>query len=110
MPACIDQGLYDEPGQATSTEFFKGEDAIDFVTVRMKPAPCDRGKCPINKGAENAVLCGVGFLLVIVVPDLFDKGEFSMGELTGQGGFLSGLTISYTDRADMTTIWADSSL
>ncbi len=74
-----------------STEPFKSEDAVD-------------------KGYENAVLCRVCLLPGVVVPGLFPKGDFEMGELTGQGGFLSGLTISYTDRADMTTIWADSSL
>ncbi len=76
MPACIDQCLHHEPGEATPTEFFKGEDAVDFVPVRVKPAPCYRGKRPVDKGTEYAVFGGVGLLLVIVVPDFFDKGEF----------------------------------
>jgi len=92
-------------------EFFKGEDAIDFVAVRVLPAPDNYSQGPVNKGAENAVFGGVCLLLVIVVPDLFDEGEFGRDEVAGEGGvLLQGLTISYTDRADMTTIWADSSL
>jgi hypothetical protein len=30
----------------------------------------------VNKGAENAVFVRVGFLLVVVVTDLFLNGEF----------------------------------
>ena len=67
-------------------EFFKGEDAIDFVAVRVLPAPDNYSQGPVNKGAENAVFGGVCLLLVIVVPDLFDEREFSGGEFAGQGG------------------------
>jgi len=76
MAAGIDQCLHDEPGKATATEFFKGEDAVDFMPVRVKPAPGYSGKRPVDKGAEDAVFVGVGLLLVVVVPDLFDEGEF----------------------------------
>ena len=58
------------------TEFFQGEDAIDFVPVGMQPAPRNGSERPVDKGAENAVFSGVGLLLVVVVPDLFLKGEF----------------------------------
>ena len=55
------------------------------MPVRMKPAPRYRGQRPVDKGAEYAVFSGVGLLLVIVVPDLFDEGEFGMGKLAGEG-------------------------
>jgi hypothetical protein len=83
MPARIDQCLHDEPGEATPTEFFKGEDPVDFVPVRMKSAPGDGGKRPVDKGAEYAVFGGIRLLLVIVVPDFFDEGVFGYGEFTG---------------------------
>ncbi len=86
MTAFIDQCLHYEPGKATPAEFFKGKDAVDFMPVRVKSAPCDGDKRPVDKGAENAVFFGVGLLLVIVVPDLFDEREFSGGEFAGQGG------------------------
>ena len=86
IPACIDECLYHEPGKATPTEFIKGEDPVDFVAVRVKPAPRNRGECPVDKGAEDTVFGGVGLLLVIVVPDFFDKREFGEGELAGEGG------------------------
>jgi len=43
MAARIDQCLHDDPGKATPAEFFKGEDAVDFVPVRVQPAPGYRG-------------------------------------------------------------------
>jgi hypothetical protein len=63
MPARIDQCLYCKPGEPVTSEFFKGEDAVDFVSVFG-------GDC---------------LLLVIVVPDFFDEGEFGCGEFTGFG-------------------------
>ena len=62
-------------------EFFKGEDTVDFMPIRMKPAPRYRGKRPVDKGAEYAVFIGVGLLLVIVVPDLFLKGDLWRNDL-----------------------------
>jgi hypothetical protein len=50
--------LHNEPGEAVPTEFFKGEDAIDFVPVRVQSAPRNGGKCPVDEGAEDAVLVG----------------------------------------------------
>ena len=76
MPAGVDQCLYDEPGEATPPEFFQGEDPINFVSIRMKPGTWRCGQCPFDKGAENAVFCKIGLLLVIVVPDIFYQGEF----------------------------------
>jgi hypothetical protein len=29
--------LHNDPGKATPAEFFKGEDAVDFVPVRVQP-------------------------------------------------------------------------
>jgi hypothetical protein len=66
-------------------ELFKGEDAVDFVAVRVQSAPGYRGQGPIDKGAEYAVFVGVGLLLVVVVPDLFLKGEFGGGEEGKEG-------------------------
>jgi len=86
MAARIDQCLHDEPGKASPTEFFEGEDAVDFMPVRVKPAPGYRGKCAVDKGAEYAVFSGVGLLLVIVVPDLILNGEFGYGGFAGKGG------------------------
>ena len=86
MPAGIDQCLHDEPGEAAPAELFKGENTVDFMPVRMKPAPRYRGKRPVDKCAEYAVFIGVGLLLVIVVPDLFDEGEFGYGEFAVDGG------------------------
>jgi len=43
-------------------------------------------KHPVNKGAENAVFRGVGLLLVVVVPDCFDEGEFGKGEFAVDEG------------------------
>ena len=83
MPAGVDQCLHDEPGKATPTELFQGEDAVDFMPVRMKPAPCDGSKRPVDERAEYAVFGGIGLLLVVVVPDLFDEGEFGYGEFAG---------------------------
>ena len=40
MPARVNQCLHDEPGKATYTELFQGEDAVDFVPVRMQPDTC----------------------------------------------------------------------
>ena len=85
MPAGVYQCLHHEPGEATPAVFFKGKDTVDFVSVRMKSAPCDGGKRPVDKGAEYAVFSGVGLLLVIVLTDFFDKGESIMGEFTGEG-------------------------
>ncbi len=76
MPAGVDQCLHDEPGKATPTELFQGEDAVDFVPVGMQPAPRNGSERPVDKGAENTVFSGVGHLLVVMVPDLFLKGEF----------------------------------
>ena len=45
---------------------------------------------PVDKGAENAVFSGVGLLLVVVVPDLFDEGEFGNGKFAGQGRVVVG--------------------
>ena len=86
MAACVDQCLHDEPGKPMSTKFIKGKDAINFVTVRVEPAPCDRCESSIDKGAENAVFYRVGLLLVVVIPDLFDEGEFGLGKLAGKEG------------------------
>ncbi len=86
MPAGVDQCLHDEPGKATPAKLFQGEDPIDFVPVRMKPAPCDGGKRPVYKSAENAVFGGIGLLLVVVVPYLFHEREFGMGKLAGDWG------------------------
>ena len=61
--AGIDQCLHHEPGKATPAEFFKGEDTVDFMPIRMKPAPRNGGKCPVDKCAKNAVFIGVGPLL-----------------------------------------------
>jgi len=38
---------------------------------------------PVDEGAENAVFSGVGLLLVVVVPDLFLKGERRNGKFAG---------------------------
>ena len=76
MPAGIDQCLHHDPGKAASTEFFEGKNAVDFVPVRVQSAPRNGGKCAVDKRAENAVFVGVGLLLVVVLPDLFDEGEF----------------------------------
>ena len=75
MPAGVDQCLHNDPGKATSTELFQGEDAVDFVPVRMQPTPRNGGERPVDEGAENAVFSGVGLLLVVMVPDLFLKGD-----------------------------------
>ena len=83
MPAGVDQCLHHEPGKATPAEFFQGEDAVDFMPVRVQPAPRYRGERPVDKGTEDAVFGGVGLLLVIMVPDLFDEGEFGGGEFAG---------------------------
>ncbi len=83
LPACVDQRLHHEPGEAPPTELFKGENAIDFGPVLVQSALCYRGKRPVDKGAENPVFCGVDLRLVVVVPDLFDEGEFGYGEFTG---------------------------
>ena len=83
MPAGIDQCLHHEPGKATPAVFFKREDAVDFVPVGMQSAPRYRGKRAVDKGAEDAVFRGVGLLLVVVVPDLFLKGDFGGGEFAG---------------------------
>ena len=56
------------------------------MPVRVQPAPRYRGKCPVDKGAEYAVFGGVGLLLVVMVPDLFDEGEFGRVEFAGKGG------------------------
>ena len=85
MAAGIDQCLHHDPGKATPAEFFKGEDASDFVPVLVQSAPRNRSERPVDKGAENTVLGGVGLLLVIVLTDFFDKGESIMGEFTGEG-------------------------
>ena len=45
--------------------------------------PCNSSQDPVNRGPEYPVFVRVGLLLVIVVPDLFDEGEFIMGEFTG---------------------------
>ena len=68
MAAGIDQCLHHDPGKATPTELFKGEDAVDFVPVRVQPATRNGGKCPVDKGAKYAVFFGVGLLLVVMVP------------------------------------------
>jgi hypothetical protein len=86
VPARIDESLHHEPGEATPTIFIKGEDTVDFVTIGMQPAPGHCSKCTIDKGTENAVFFRVGLLLVVVIPDFLDEGEFSMGKLTGEGG------------------------
>jgi hypothetical protein len=39
MPAGVDQCLHHDPGKATPTELFKGEDAVDFVPVLVQSAP-----------------------------------------------------------------------
>jgi hypothetical protein len=59
MPAGVDQCLHHDPGKASPMELFEGEDAIDFVPVRMKPGTWRySGKCPVDKGAEYAVFVG----------------------------------------------------
>ena len=87
MPACIDQRLHHEPGQATPTELFKGEDPVYLVPVLVQPAPGNGSEPPVDKCAENPVLFNVGLLLVIVVPDFFNEREFVVGKFTGQGGW-----------------------
>jgi hypothetical protein len=82
VPARIDQCLNDEPGEAMPPEFFKGKDTINFVSVLVQSAPCYRCKSPVDKGAEYPVFGWVWLLLVIVVPDFFDEGEFGYGEFT----------------------------
>ncbi len=76
MPAYVDQCLHDEPGETPPTELFKGEDAVNFIPILVKPAPRNRSKRPVDKGAEDPVFSGIGLLLVVVVPDHFDEGEF----------------------------------
>jgi len=44
-------------------ELFKCEDAINFVPVRVQPAPCYRCIGTVDKGAEDPVFSGVGLLL-----------------------------------------------
>jgi hypothetical protein len=39
MAAGIDQCLHNDPGKATPAEFFKGEDAVDFMPVLVQSAP-----------------------------------------------------------------------
>ncbi len=85
MPACVDQCLHDEPDKATSTELFKGEHAVNFNPILVKPAPRYRSKRPVDKSAKDPVFCGVGLLLVVVVPDRFDEGEFGYGQFAGEG-------------------------
>jgi hypothetical protein len=62
MPAGVDQCLHDEPGKATPTELFQGENAVDFVPVGVQPAPRNGGKRSVDEGAEYAVFSGVGLL------------------------------------------------
>ena len=57
MAARIDQCLHHDPGKATPTELFQGEDAIDFVPVGMQPAPRNGSERPLDEGAEYAVFC-----------------------------------------------------
>ena len=52
----------------------------------MKPATRYRSERPVDKGAEDAIFSGVDLLLVIMVPDLFDEGEFRIGEFAGEWG------------------------
>ena len=87
VPARVDQGLHHEPGKTAPTELFKGEDPVDLMPVLVQPAPGNRGEPPVDKCAENPVLSKVGLLLVIVVPDFFNEGEFGVGKFTGQGGW-----------------------
>ena len=63
IPAGIDQCLHHDPGKATPAELFEGKNAVDFMPVRVQSAPGNGGKCPVDKGAENAVFSGVGLLL-----------------------------------------------
>ncbi|MCX6701015.1 MAG: hypothetical protein NTV68_14045 [Methanomicrobiales archaeon] len=48
------------------------------MPVVMQPETCATGRAirPVDKGAEDAVLSGVGLLLAVMVPVLFLKGEF----------------------------------
>ena len=85
VPARVDQRLHNKPGKATPTELFKGEDAVDLVPVLVQAAPGNCGEPPVDECAENPVLCRVGLLLVIVVPDLFYEREFGVGKFTGKG-------------------------
>jgi hypothetical protein len=55
------------------SKLFQGEDAVDFVAFFVQPTPgATAATRPFNKGFEYAVLCGVGLLLVVVWPDIFD--------------------------------------
>ena len=51
------------------------------MPVRVQPAPRYRGERPVDKGTEDAVFGGVGLLLVIMVPDLFDEGILEIVQL-----------------------------
>jgi len=87
VPAGIDQCLHDEPGKTTPTELFKSENAVNFVPVRVQPAPCYRCEGTVDKGAEDAFLFGVWLLLAVVIPERSDKGKFGCGEFAGEGGW-----------------------
>ena len=79
--------LNHDPGKAVPTELFQGKDAVDFVLVFMEPGiSATAAILPVDKGAEYAVLSGVGLLQGVVVPDFFLKGEFRNDEFAGQGG------------------------
>jgi hypothetical protein len=83
MPARIDQRLHNEPGETPPPELFKRKDTVNFMPVRMQPATRYSSERPVDKGAEDAIFSGVDLLLVIMVPDRLDEGEFGAGEFTG---------------------------
>jgi hypothetical protein len=65
-------------------EFFKGEDAVNFIPVLVKPGTsATAARVPSTKVPKDPVFSGVGHLLVVVVPDRFDEGEFRYGEFAG---------------------------
>ena len=97
MPARIDQRLHHKPGETPPPELFKRKDTVNFMPVRMQLATRYSSERPVDKGAEDAIFSGVDLLLVIMVPDLFDEGEFGTGEFAGEGDRGCGMRNSLYD-------------